>query len=43
MPIVAKPFDISCVIVDLRWFFNNFNFEKLLSTDDIVKGRVNKI
>jgi hypothetical protein len=43
MHIVAKPFDLSCDIVDLRWFFNNFNFEKLLSTDDTVKGRVNKI
>jgi hypothetical protein len=43
MHIVAKPFNLSCDIVDLRWFFKSFNFEKLLSADDTVIGRVNKI
>jgi hypothetical protein len=41
--IVAKPFNLSCDIVDLRWFFNNFNFKKLLSADATVTGRVNMI
>jgi hypothetical protein len=27
---VAKPFNLSWDMTDLRWFFNNFNFEKLL-------------
>jgi hypothetical protein len=40
MHIVAKPFNLSYDIVDLKWFFNNFNFEMLLTTDDTVKGRV---
>jgi hypothetical protein len=42
MLIVAKLFNLSCDIVDLRWFFNTFNFEKLLSADATVIGRVNK-
>jgi hypothetical protein len=43
MHIVAKPFNLSCDIVDLRWFFNNVNFEKLISANATVTSRVNKI
>jgi hypothetical protein len=38
---MAKPFYLSCDIDDLKYFFNNLNFEKLLSAYatviDIVK------
>jgi hypothetical protein len=43
MHIVAKPFNLFWDIVDLRWFFNNFNFEKLLSADATVTLRVNRV
>ena len=41
--VVAKPFNLSCDIVDLKWFFNNFNFEKLRSAEATVTGIVNTI
>jgi hypothetical protein len=39
----AKTFNLSCDIVDLKYFFNNFNFEKLVLTEAIVTCMVNKI
>ncbi|VAH30783.1 unnamed protein product [Triticum turgidum subsp. durum] len=30
---LAKPFNLSCDIADLRYYLNTFNFEKLLSAD----------
>jgi hypothetical protein len=33
---MANPFNLSCNIVDLRYDFINFNFEKLHSTEAIV-------
>jgi hypothetical protein len=40
---MANPFNLSCDIVDLKYDFINFNFEKLLSTEATVAGIVNKI
>ena len=40
---IAKPFNLSCSIVDLKQFFNSFNLEKLLSADATVTGIVNRI
>jgi hypothetical protein len=42
MHIVAKSFNLSRDIVDLIWFYNNFNFEKLFLADATVE-RVHKI
>ena len=36
-------FNISCNIVDHKYDFYNFNFEKLLSTDATVIGIANNI
>jgi hypothetical protein len=30
---VAKPFNLCWIILDLKYFFNNFNFEKIISTE----------
>jgi hypothetical protein len=43
MYIVAKLFNLSCDVVNLGWFFNNFNFEKLISADATFTDKVNKI
>jgi hypothetical protein len=40
---IAKPFSLSCDIVDLNYFFSSFSFEKLLSADATVAGTVNRI
>jgi hypothetical protein len=40
---MANPFNLSCDIVDLRYDFINFNFEKLLYAEATVTGIVNKI
>ena len=40
---IAKPFNLSCNIVDLKQFFSSFNLEKLLSADATVTGIVNRI
>ena len=40
---IARPFNLSCDIDDLKYDFNNFNFEKLLSTSARVIGIVNWI
>ena len=40
---IAKPFNLSCNIVDLKQFLNGFNLEKLFSTDALVTGIVRRI
>ena len=40
---IVNPLNLSWDIVDLRYDFINFNFEKLLSAEAIVKGIVSKI
>jgi hypothetical protein len=40
---MTNPFNLSCDIIDLRYDFINFNFEKLLSVEVTVTGIVNKI
>ena len=40
---IANPFNLSYDIVDLKQFFNNFNFEKLLSAEATVTGKVKRI
>ena len=43
LAIVAKLLSLSCVIVERKYDFNNFNLEKLCSADATVTGIVNKI
>jgi hypothetical protein len=43
MAIVASPGNHSCDSEDLRWFFYNFNNEKLLSPDATDIGNVKRI
>ena len=40
---IVNPFNLSYDIVDLKQFFNNFNFEKLLSAEATVTGTVKMI
>jgi len=40
---IAKPFNLSCNIVDLKQFLNSFSLEKLLSADATVTGIVKRI
>jgi hypothetical protein len=40
---IAKPFNLCCDMVDLKLFFNNFNFEKLLSAEATVTATVKMI
>ena len=40
---MTNPFNLSCDIVDRKYDFYNFNFEKLLLTDAIVTSIVNNI
>ena len=40
---MTNPFNLFCDIVDRKYDFYNFNFEKLLLTDAIVTSIVNNI
>ena len=40
---MTNPLNLSCNIVDLRYDFINFNFEKLLSAEATVTSIVNNI
>jgi hypothetical protein len=40
---MGNPFNLSCDIVDLRYDFINFNFEKLIYAKATVTCIVNKI
>ena len=40
---IANPLNLSWDIVDLRYDFINFNFEKLISTEATIIGIVSKI
>ena len=43
MQYIAKPFNLSCNIVDLKQFFNIFNLEKLLSAEATITGTAKRI
>jgi hypothetical protein len=40
---IAKAVNLSCDIVDLRHFFNNFNLEKFISAEATATGIVKRV